>query len=733
MVFLRVFRSGLLGRRPGATFPRPILTNFTVVQAATLRRGAATMEPNNVLVYSGTGASSLSVRQVLFTLRRLLAPHYSVTPITANTILKEPWQTSCALLVIPGGANALYCLALNGDANGKIQQYVRRGGAFWGICAGAYYSSARCELEMHDPKRAQVGDRELKFFPGICRGTAFPGYFPGTQSGAKAAKIRVETEAFEKPETGAELPREFISYYAGGGVFVDADELGKYGDGNKVTVLARYLGPLKVAGGDAAAVHMGVAEGNVVLTSPHIEFAGCNLDRNTRVAGYGAVVDAVIADHDMQARFVKACLVKLGLKVTQEPYVVPPLTPLHLTSVHPGGVGQLVKNLAPLITKEGDKELIVGENEAFCLVTPNSSTFSLGNPPSSSLSSEICGGSDGQRGVKTIYSYPSMLPPKHLTPYFDHTLYYTSLDAYRSKSRLSPSQFGSSLLYGEVVASTSTMFDKNHHLLEKLPIGLTSTCTMQVAGRGRGSNAWVTPIGCLSFSTTLKHPMELNVQSPVVFIQYLAAMAVVEGIKTYAPGYEDIPVRLKWPNDIYAEDPSPTADHDPKNVPKYVKIGGIQVTSNFSANAFHLVISCGINTTNIQPTTSLNLLVSRLNSQRRLNNPSAQPLPSYQFERLLSLILVLFEEHYYHFSLLGFQPFEETYYKHWMHTDQLVRLGMEGGTQARVKGITMDDGLLRVEEVTGDGNNEKKTGRVFTLQSDGNSFDFSKGLLKVKI
>lgn len=133
MVFWRVFRSGLLGCRPATAFPRPILTNFTVVQAAILRRGAATMEPNNFLVYSGTGSSSLSVRQLLFTLRRQLAPHYSVIPITANTILEEPWQTSCVLLVIPGGANALYCLALNGDGNGKVQQYVRGGGAFWGI------------------------------------------------------------------------------------------------------------------------------------------------------------------------------------------------------------------------------------------------------------------------------------------------------------------------------------------------------------------------------------------------------------------------------------------------------------------------------------------------------------------------------------------------------------------------------------------------------------------------
>lgn len=38
--------------------------------------------------------------------------------------------------------------------------------------------------------------------------------------------------------------------------------------------------------------------------------------------------------------------------------------------------------------------------------------------------------------------------------------------------------------------------------------------------------------------------------APVVFLQYLSAMAVVRGIKNYAKGYEKIPVKLKWPNDI---------------------------------------------------------------------------------------------------------------------------------------------------------------------------------------
>ena len=48
----------------------------------------------------------------------------------------------------------------------------------------------------------------------------------------------------------------------------------------------------------------------------------------------------------------------------------------------------------------------------------------------------------------------------------------------------------------------------------------------------------------------MKHPMELSNTAPVVFIQYLAAIAIAEGIQSYDRGYQDVPVKLKWPNDI---------------------------------------------------------------------------------------------------------------------------------------------------------------------------------------
>ena len=58
-----------------------------------------------------------------------------------------------------------------------------------------------------------------------------------------------------------------------------------------------------------------------------------------------------------------------------------------------------------------------------------------------------------------------------------------------------------------------------------------------------------------------------------------------------------------------------------------------------------------------------------------------------------------------------------------------MSLEAEGGVKARVLGITCDWGMLRVEETDREG---RGTGRIWSLQSDENSFDFWKGLVRRK-
>ena len=200
----------------------------------------------------------------MYSLRRLLSPNYAVIPISESVILREPWAPTCALLVIPGGADLGYCRVLNGEGNRRISDFVRRGGAYLGLCAGGYYACGKCEFEAGNKPLEVVGSRELAFFPGSCRGGAFRGFEYHSEKGARAAVLRVPRDAFKDG-----VPETFTSYYNGGGVFVDAGKI----TGRKIEVLASYDDDLDVDGGDgkAALVLCHVGDGKALLSGPHPE------------------------------------------------------------------------------------------------------------------------------------------------------------------------------------------------------------------------------------------------------------------------------------------------------------------------------------------------------------------------------------------------------------------------------------------------------------------------------
>ena len=215
----------------------------------------------------GNGCTVEAVKHAVYSLRRLLSNNYAVISIDGNAIINEPWTPSCALLVFPGGADKGYCQTLNGKGNRRIRQYVERGGSFLGFCAGAYYGSQRCEFEKGKKSMEVVGDRELAFYPGTCRGLAYPGFVYGSEAGARAVGINVQREAFKE----GSAPDTFRSYYNGGGVFVDAPKFRDRG----VEILSNYTQKPDVNSGEGAAavVYCKIEEGAAILACPHPEYA----------------------------------------------------------------------------------------------------------------------------------------------------------------------------------------------------------------------------------------------------------------------------------------------------------------------------------------------------------------------------------------------------------------------------------------------------------------------------
>ncbi|KAI1504794.1 biotin-protein ligase [Biscogniauxia marginata] len=669
----------------------------------------------NVLVYTGTGTTVESVKHAIYSLRRLLSPNYAVIPISENVLLKEPWAPSCALLVFPGGADLGYCRVLNGEGNSLISQYVRRGGSYLGFCAGGYYGCKKCEFEVGDKHLEVIGMRELAFFPGVCRGGAFKGFQYHSEEGARAVRIKVNKDAFKGAGV---VPEVFTSYYNGGGVFIPT---GHDGD---VEFLATYADDIDVDGGGerSALVYCKVGQGAAILTGPHPEFAAANLSPHHDVEGYDELIASLQAADGARTSFLKACLAKLGLEVNQDLSGVPSLSRLHLSSISSDGVDDLLHVWEEIISREDGEEFIRAEHDTFHLEKPetrwsmdelqdslpsNDSSGEL-TPPSSSDQAMI----DYTTITKHIVTHEKGWPEAKETPYFNHNAFFASLRGYRAMET-EAEEWGSYFMYGEVVTSTNTLLEKNFKLLSKLPSGFTLAATTQVAGRGRGSNVWVSPAGSLIMSTVINHPAHLAPTRAIVFIQYLAAVAIVEAVKTYDQGYDEVPVKLKWPNDIYALDPRSSSSS-----PTYVKIGGILANCAYSSGSYQIVLGIGINATNGRPTTSLDALL-----------PSH--LAPFRIEKLIARILTRLETLYKTFIRRGFtRDMEHAYYKHWLHGRQIVTLETQGGVRARIVGITSDWGMLKAEEL---GRDDKPTGKIWALQSDENSFDFFKGLVKRKI
>ena len=729
------------------------------------------------------------MRHCIYTLNRLLGHNYAVIAVSGEQIINDPWPSTCAAIVFPGGADLGYCRTLNGEGNRRIRRFVESGGVYIGFCAGGYYGSGRCEFEVGNNALEVVGDRELAFFPGIDRGGAFKGFVYNSERGARAAELKVKYYPSPDP-----VPAQFDCYYNGGGVFVDAE---KYAD-RGVEILANYAEPLDVDSGQnaAAVILCKYGQGKALLTGPHPEFSfsrqaadnwsqsrarfiTANSMPKEEAAGFDKLVRVLVHNESQRMLFMSACLVKLGLDVgtrKDKEKEVPPQSPIHLSCEQPFELQSLVAALKENIYVEDGEQYMDDDSDKFHFVDPSAwdmeglrTALRLPKAEEADATNQTHGSTgnrirDYSNVTKNLLVHISGHPSAQQTPQFNHGQFYHYLTQYQASTENTSFGFGQLLLYGEVVSSTNTLLEKNTQLLRHLPTGTTATASCQLDGRGRGTNVWVSNPGSLVFSTVIRHPMDRMQQAPVVFLQYLAALAVIDGIKSYDGDlYHSMPVKLKWPNDIYALDPRreswPPAygigtSHHPAATARsredYVKIGGILVNSHYNMQDYIAVCGIGLNLDNLYPTTCLNALLPLV--QRA--NPHLPPLQRLTPERLLPRILTTFDALYGRFLRTGFdRSLQNHYYDHWLHHGQVVTLETAGGMRARITGITGDFGQLVAEEVEeeeplyyqGPGGPGKRygerdwegsfrgTGRMMRLQSDSNSFDFFRGLITKKM
>lgn len=163
--------------------------------------------------------------------------------------------------------------------------------------------------------------------------------------------------------------------------------------------------------------------------------------------------------------------------MSQETSSVPSLSRLHLSSLHPYLIPELLVSWKGIITHENGEEFIKCENDTFHLEkqdsrwSVNSLVKSLPLFGSSGGTEEHTadqmdgGGSDDRildysKITKRLIPHESDWPGSKETPYFNHNSFYANLRAYQEEKPREAEEFGKLLLYGEVVTSTSTLLEK---------------------------------------------------------------------------------------------------------------------------------------------------------------------------------------------------------------------------------------------------------------------------------
>lgn len=140
--------------------------------------------------------------------------------------------------------------------------------------------------------------------------------------------------------------------------------------------------------------------------------------------------------------------------------MVPSLSRLHLSSIGHTEVGELLSAWGAITTTEDGEEYVCAENDSFHVEKRESRW----NGPTLAKSA----GGDGQNPektidygsiVKTIVPHDEAWPANKATPSFHHNVFYSSLKEYRQAEE-DAEEWGSVLLYGEVVTSTNTLLDK---------------------------------------------------------------------------------------------------------------------------------------------------------------------------------------------------------------------------------------------------------------------------------
>jgi glutamine amidotransferase-like uncharacterized protein len=221
------------------------------------------------LVYHDAGTGEFCRGSLIQALSSTLGEQFEVRRILAEEIIaSDDWHRGTCLLAIPGGADRPYAALLDGSGNASIRRFVASGGAFLGVCAGAYYASRRISFEA-TPRGVITGERELALFEGTAAGSLHDIAEPYSTSHLRCAAVATVR--------GTATGREHSVLYWGGPEFLPDP-------GTSYTPLLHYVRDVPDVRDPSPARdpnHFAIAAlatrfgaGRAVLTGVHAEITG---------------------------------------------------------------------------------------------------------------------------------------------------------------------------------------------------------------------------------------------------------------------------------------------------------------------------------------------------------------------------------------------------------------------------------------------------------------------------
>ena len=530
----------------------------------------------NVLVYASSASHGLSNA-----LRSVLSPFYTVQSILPASLATQPWAASCALLVLvpPDAPSALFSLPR--QAHETIQQYISAGGHILGIGLGVTLLPYRQAQERFVLWDARLGTAIVPECPQEVTNHSQSSSII-LQTGAILPGLRPSGVSFVLTRAASDV--EFIR--------------------------GHWEEPV----GTIAGIQVPVGSGNAAFwdISPFLDG---------------------IEDTGNVLALLRCALTSLGLSVPPEtipnessnPLPATPGSALPQFLLYPRGKRHISETvlrrlgLSATVESSGDSEPVVIKDRADTFHFHKVATLEHGARlvsearASADTSSRVAMATDAPRLI--IVLPPDVLPTGELTPRFNAERYFAVLAEVREGKTSSSDGWGmgEALFYAEAVTSTQTMLERyapspsssspspspspklpnrrNPHFLASLPVPIISLATFQLSGRGRGSNAWLSPPGCLQFSILVRVPLNAFPAPRLVFVQYLAGLAIVRACRDgrVLGAERGARVQLKWPNDVYVDLPPSSSSSSVAGSEKK-KVGGVLVNMSFADGNANVII-----------------------------------------------------------------------------------------------------------------------------------------------